>query len=123
MNRLADRARGRIAQAGLDGEGVLASGHQRDFCEWLGLRVVGTFRGADVAGTGELQEAIRAGGKASVGHVVANRPEGRRVADALAGRLGARVVVFDNFPESGGEGSGFDALVRANVGRLIAGGE
>jgi nucleoside-diphosphate-sugar epimerase len=52
--------------------------------------------------------------------VIANRPEGRGLADALADRLGAKVVMFDNFPvEYDGQVS-FDRLVLDNIHWLIA---
>ena len=49
--------------------------------------------------------------------LIANLPEGRRAADMLAERLGVKVVVFDNFPRSGGA-TAFDELVRGNVADL-----
>jgi len=120
MDRLAAWAHRMIRDAGLEGRPVLAAVHQQAFCTWLGLKVVGVFRGADVAGTAELEEAVHAGAAAVVACIVVNRPEGRRVGDALAARLGADVVVFDNFPDPKAEGPAFDALVRANVARLVA---
>jgi hypothetical protein len=50
---------------------------------------------------------------------VANRPEGRRTADALAGRLNARVVVLENFPDRVRGRISFDQMIRANLARLI----
>ncbi len=50
--------------------------------------------------------------------IIANRPEGRQAADALADRFGAQVIVFDNFPDGHGRDS-FDRLVRTNVEQLV----
>ena len=54
--------------------------------------------------------------------MVANRPEGRRAADALAKRLGAQVVVLGNFPDPQEGHALFDDLLRANVNLLIEAG-
>jgi zinc transport system substrate-binding protein len=109
----------RVAEAGLAGVAVIASGHQRDFCEWLGLKVVAAFRPADTAGVREIEAAIAAGEHAQVRLVIANLPEGRRTADALAERLGARVVVFENFPALRHGRVAFDEMVSANVEALL----
>jgi hypothetical protein len=117
MDGLAHRCRERAEP--VSGVPVLASAHQRAFCEWLGLRVVGTFRGADTEGSGALQEAHDRGKAAGVRLVVANRPEGRRAADFLAGKLGADVVVLGNFPALDAGQERFDDLVEQNFARLI----
>jgi zinc transport system substrate-binding protein len=97
---------------------VLSSGHQTDFCRWLGLRVVGTIASADAAGISDIEKSIKAGESAKVRLIVANEPEGRQSADALADRLGARVVVFGNFPSPNRE-KAFDELVCRNVTALL----
>lgn len=111
----------RVRQAGLAGTAVLASGHQAGFCRSLGLQVAGTFRGADQAGVAGIDRAIEQGEQAGVTLVIANRPEGRKLADALADRLDARVVLFGNFP--GPDECTFAGLVRANVKRLTGSAE
>lgn len=103
----------------LNGTPVVASVHQRAFCEWMGLRVVGTYRGADVEVPRRLQQAHDAGREAGAVVVIANRPEGRRAADFLAERLDGTVVVFDNFPVLGGRHGSFDDLVEDNVARFL----
>lgn len=120
LDAAARRARQRVARANLAGTPVLASGHQAAFCRWLGLAVHGTFSGADQASVGELERAVRAGEDADVRFVVANRPEGRKAADALAGRLSAGVVVFGNFPDASAGQRTFDDLLAANVEALLA---
>jgi zinc transport system substrate-binding protein len=109
----------RVAEAGLARAAVIASGHQRDFCEWLGLNVVAAFRPADTAGVREIEAAIAAGQHAQVRLIIANLPEGRRTADALAERLGARVVVFENFPALRQGRVAFDEMISANVEALL----
>lgn len=126
LREIADRldavsrdATNRVNRAGLSGVAVIASGRQRDFCEWLGLDVVATFSGADAASIGEIEQAIAAGKLASVKLVIANLPEGRRTADALAERLKADVVVFENFPPVRNGRVSFDAMLEANVEALV----
>ena len=51
--------------------------------------------------------------------IIANLPEGRRTADALAERLGACVVVFGNFPELNNARVSFDELLQGNVAALL----
>jgi ABC-type Zn uptake system ZnuABC Zn-binding protein ZnuA len=119
ITRLGTAVAGKIDEAGLRDAPVLTSGHQTAFCRWLGLQVVGTFSGADTAGTREIDQTIRAGEAGKVTIIIANEPEGRRLADALADRLHARVVVFGNFPEPGKDRA-FDDLVRRNLTALLA---
>jgi zinc transport system substrate-binding protein len=118
MESLSETLRAQVRQQGLVNRGVLCSKHQAAFCRWLGLNVLATFSGADAATTGQLNQAIEGGEAGGARLVIANRPEGRRVADALADRLGARVVVLDNFPEEGAA-EGFDRLLRRNVEALL----
>jgi ABC-type Zn uptake system ZnuABC Zn-binding protein ZnuA len=101
---------------------VLASGHQADFCRWLGLKMVAEISSADSSSIRDLDEALKAGEAAGVRIVVANEPEGRRAADALTERLHARVVVFANFPQPDKEAA-FDDLVRRNLAALLNAGE
>lgn len=121
LTALASDATNQIARAGLCGAAVLASVHQREFCEWLGLDVAATFRGADTASIRDLETALSAGKVIPVRLVIANRPEGRRTADALAARLGTTVVVLDNFPSVQDGGVRFDDLLRGNVAALTEG--
>jgi len=117
MAALREVARLKIDSAGLRDAPVLCSGHQADFCRWLGLRVAAEFPGAETACTGVIDRAVTDADAASVRIIVANEPEGRRAADALADRLHARVVLFGNFPEPG-KPRAFDALVRRNLSAL-----
>ncbi len=122
MASLRQEAERRVRAGRLRDAPVLASGHQTDFCRWLGLRVVAETSAAEGCGIRDLDEALRAGQAAGVRLVVANEPEGRRAADALAGRLDARVVVFANFPAPN-EKAAFDNLVRRNLAALLEAGQ
>ena len=118
MNQLDHWAKNEIENAGLRGKPVLCSGHQAAFCRYLGLNVVAEFSAADTASPSQIDRAIKAGEQAKVGLVVANLPEGRRLADALADRLDAKVAVFGNFPQEPVP-QAFNELVRQNVKSLI----
>ncbi len=103
----------------LKGTAVLASVHQAAFCRWLGLNVVDTFTGADTALTSEFEDAYQAGKKAGVKIIIANLPEGRLAADALAEKIEAKVVVFGNFPTLDKGQDGFDDMMADNVNGLL----
>lgn len=118
LQALEESLRTQVREAALTGVPVVASKHQRHFCEWLGLRVVADFTGADIARPSELEKAVQQGRAAGARLVVANLPEGRKAADFIAAALGARVVVFGNFPVPTGSGPEFDALLQDNVRRL-----
>jgi zinc transport system substrate-binding protein len=118
MEQLDAALQAEVAAAGLASRRVLASRHQAAFCTRLGLQVVGTFPSADVALPSEINGAVRQGQESGVELIIANVPEGRQAADALADRFGARVVVFGNFPDGQGRDS-FDRLVRGNLSSLV----
>jgi zinc transport system substrate-binding protein len=108
----------RVLQLGWTGKPVIASTRQRDFCAWLGLKVIATFRGADTTSFSELETALAAAKAEPVKLIIANLPEGRRTAEALAHRLQAAVVVFENFPALRDGRLSFDDMVQANLAAL-----
>ena len=109
----------KMRQAGISSAKVLASGHQADFVSWLGLETIATFAGSDIETVAGIEQCIRKAEGQDVRFVVANKQEGTALAKALAERLGAKAVVFGNFPELRGQASGFHALLRANVDALL----
>jgi zinc transport system substrate-binding protein len=120
LDSLTRQSTNRVAQAGLAGRPVIASVHQSDFCAWLGLKVVASFRAADTSSVAEIDDAISAGKLAQVKLIIANLPEGRRTEDALAERLKAQVAVFGNFPALEHGRVSFDDLLAGNVAALVA---
>jgi len=104
---------------GLKDTPVIASVHQEAFCKWLGLRPIALFSGADAASVGQVDAAVKQSEQAGAKLVIANLPEGRRVADALAERLKCKVVVFGNFPALNAGQASFDDLLEANVNVLL----
>jgi len=130
----------KVAQGGVSSAKVLVSNHQVDFVSWLGLETIATFVGSDTETVTGIEHCIRKAEEKGVRFVIANKQEGTALARALAERLGAKAVVFSNFPElSGGTSpvrnsgngdyrrerkisngaSGFGALLRANVEALL----
>ena len=99
---------------------VLCSRHQEAFCRRLALRVVGTFTSSDATSPVEIDRAIRNAQTEQVKIIIANEPEGRRLADRLADRLGAKVIVFANFPTPACQTAPFDDMLRENVRRLLS---
>ena len=109
----------KMRQAGISSARVLASDHQADFANWLGLETIATFVGSDIETVTGVDQCIRKAEGQDVRFIIANKQEGTALAEALAERLGARAVVFSNFPELRGQAGGFDTLLRANVDALI----
>jgi zinc transport system substrate-binding protein len=119
LKNLRQELLGKIRHAGILSAKVLASDHQADFLNWLGLETIDTFVGSDVETVTGIDRCISKAQGQDVRFVVANKQEGTAMAKALAERLGARAVVFSNFPELIGRKRGFNELLRANVDALI----
>lgn len=109
----------KIKGAGLSEAKVLASNHQADFANWLGLETVATFVGSDIETVTGVDRCIKKAEGQEIRFVIANKQEGTALAKALAERLNARAVVFSNFPGLRGQAGGFDTLLHANVEALI----
>jgi len=118
MTELTAWARQQIDAVKLHEIPMLTSMHQEAFCRSLGLRVVATFPTTDGSALSEIDEAVKQGHESAVRLIVANVPEGRQAADALADRFSAHVVVLGNFPDGQGPDS-FERLVRDNVSLLV----
>lgn len=108
-----------IRQAGISSAKVLASDHQADFANWLGLETIATFIGSDIETVTGIDLCIRKAEGQDIRFVIANKQEGTALAKALAERLRAKPVVFSNFPELEKQARGFDNLLRANMDSLI----
>ncbi len=110
-----------LADSGLHDTPAIVSGRQAGFCRWLGLRVVATIGASDVASVAQVDQALSLARQAGCRLVIANRPEGTQLPESIADRLGARLVIFDNFPDIGPSQPDFDGLLEENVRRLLAG--
>ncbi|MBN1509325.1 MAG: zinc ABC transporter substrate-binding protein [Sedimentisphaerales bacterium] len=116
---VSDELRASVRESGAASAEILVSNHQAEFAEWLGLEPVATFVGSDIETVSNLDHCLQKAAGHNVRFVVANQQEGTSLAEALAARLGARTVVFSNFPLEVGNGAGFDELLRANVRSLL----
>lgn len=119
LETLAANLRTAMAGSSVAAAAVLTSQHQAVFVEWLGLRPVATFIGSDVETMAGVDHCLKKAAGRDIRFVIANRQEGAGLAEALAERLHARVVVFSNFPLSCEGADGFDRLIRDNVGLLL----
>jgi ABC-type Zn uptake system ZnuABC Zn-binding protein ZnuA len=111
--------RERVKAAGLVGARGVVSGHQAEFCRWLGRQPVARYSGAEATTPAELETLIKQGRQAGVLFVIANVQEGRQVGEVLAWQLGAKLVVFSNFPAMNAGEACFDELVRRNLHHLL----
>ncbi|NQU43301.1 zinc ABC transporter substrate-binding protein [bacterium] len=96
------------------GRAVIVSWHQKEFCQWLGLNVVGGLDRPEDITPRELEDLV--GLKAEA--VVANLQEGTQAAEAIAEKLDLPLVVLSNFPNTPGYGEGYEALLTQNLDRL-----
>ena len=119
LKRLRGELLEKVQQAGISSAGVLVSNYQADFASWLGLETIATFVGSDIETAAGIEQCIKKAQDKDVRFVIANKQEGTALAKALAERLGARDVVFSNFPVFSGDAGGFSALLRANVEALL----
>lgn len=122
MKALERKMQSEIDTAGIRNAPILVSKHQEVFTQWLGLNPIGTFRGSDTETPGPIQTALESAAQQPMRWVVANRQEGTELAQTLANRLSARLVVFGNFPEAtheGGELPAFDSLICDNLRHLV----
>jgi len=119
LKRLREELLEKVQQAGISSAKVLVSNHQVDFVRWLGLETIATFVGSDIETVAGIEHCIKKAEGRDVRFVIANKQEGTALAKALAERLGAKAVVFSNFPDFSGDAGGFSALLRANVDALF----
>lgn len=119
MALLTEEVRSQIKSKKLDGVPVLASPHQKVFCEWLGLSVPATFSNSDHFTINDLLESFKKGTSANISLIVANEAEGRRVADLLSEKMKVPVVVFGNFPQITGDHP-FDELLKKNLAQILS---
>lgn len=119
LGALSGELRAAVADSGSASAPVLASHHQAEFAEWLGLTTVATFVGSDTETIASVDHCLKQAAGQDVRFVIANRQEGTALAKALAERLKAQAVIFSNFPPQMADGPGFDRLLRSNIERLL----
>jgi len=109
----------KMKQAGLENTKVLASNHQSQFCNWLGLETIAIFVGSDTETVSNIQNCLEKAKEYNIRFIIANKQEGTALAEALAERLEAKVVVFSNFPDFDNRPNNFDRLLSENVQALL----
>lgn len=107
-----------IGEAGLAGAPVFVSHRQAAFARWLGLDVAAEFVGSDSETVANLDDCLDMARDREIRFVIANKQEGDVLARSLAERIGARAVVFSNFPSQVAGSGAFERLVRSNVWAL-----
>jgi len=122
LENLSKELRRKVKQAGLESAGVLASNRQEQFCNWLGLETIATFVGSDMETVANINQCLQKARDNKVKFIIANKQEGTALAQALAERLGVKVIVFSNFPDvetHPARRCGFDRLLEENVQALL----
>ncbi len=119
LENVSKKLHSKIKQAGLENAKVLASNHQAQFCNWLGLETIATFVGSDTETVSNIQKCLDKAKEYNISFIIANKQEGTALAESLAERIGAKVVVFSNFPDVYGKANNFDRLLLENVQALL----
>lgn len=110
-----------INQSGVQSIKVIASNHQAEFADWLGLDTIAVFMGSDIETVSNINQCLKKAKSQDVRFIIANKQEGTALADALAEHLQAKAIVFGNFPDTDPDvhRDGFDQLLRKNVQALV----
>jgi len=119
LQALSAELRASVKQAGVESAKVIASNHQAEFANWLGLDTIAVFMGSDIETVANINQCLKEAQGQNVRFIIANKQEGTALADALAKRLQAKAVVFSNFPDINTSLNGFDQLLRKNVQALV----
>jgi len=119
LENVSKKLHSKIKQAGLGNAKVLASNHQAQFCNWLGLETIATFVGSDTETVSNIQKCLDKAREYNIRFIIANEQEGTALAAALAERLEAKVVVFSNFPDIDNRANNFDRLLSENIQALF----
>ena len=119
LDSLSNELKKQIEDARLSNIPVLTSPHQKLFCEWLGLNVIGTFNSSESASALEIFNSYKQAHHSNISYVIANEPEGTQLAQMLADKTNSKLAVFGNFPQLKSNHP-FDELIRNNVKCLLA---
>ncbi len=93
---------------------VIASEMQKSFCDYLGLKVLGTLARPEDVTPQEYRKLL--GAKARI--VIGNLQEGEQAARSLAEKMGIPAVIFSNFPGAVGYGHTYEELIEKNLQKL-----
>ncbi len=103
----------------LEGKNVVCSIHQQKFCEFLGFNVIASFTGSDLETGYSLNELIKKAKENQIDLIIANRPEGTKLAETLSDHLKVKMAVFENFPKTEKTKNNFQQLLQTNLNRLL----
>ena len=115
IEKLGTELQNKIKDSNLSSVQVIASGHQAEFANWLGLETVAKFSGSDSETPNNINNCLNIAKENDVKFIISNKQEGTYLAESLAKRLNIRTVEFSNFPDT----TGFDALLQQNVNAII----
>jgi zinc transport system substrate-binding protein len=119
METLSNNLQTEIKESSLSSVKIVASDHQSEFSNWLGLETVAKFSGSDSETASNINDCLKKAKEKNIKFIIANKQEGTYLADSLADRLNTEIVVFSNFPEMSEAQSSFDDLVHQNVNVII----
>jgi ABC-type Zn uptake system ZnuABC Zn-binding protein ZnuA len=99
----------------LKGVEVICNERQKDFLEFLGIKVVTVFSAGDEISLKEISDIVRIGNERNVKVVVDNLQSGQRVGETLAKELGGIYIILSNFPDE----RGYEKTLLDNVDVLL----
>lgn len=93
---------------------VIVSAMQKDFCQYLGFDITGTFRRAEDMSPADVLRLIRL----DTDLIIANLQEGTRAAVNISEKMDLPLAVLSNFPDFSEYGVDYLELVNKNIDRL-----
>lgn len=116
---VAAQARNNLRRAGAFGVAVLCSDQQKQFAQWLGLKVVGTYARPEEFTPAGLHKLTALGRKHKVRLVIDNLQSGPVAGKQLARDLRAAHVTLSNFPGGYAGTTTWSGFLRDNLRRIL----
>ncbi len=113
------RLKRRLESLGLRGSSVAASSMQEDLLRWMGFVVAATYLRQEDVTARSLQKVIERSRSRNVVLVVDNLQSGPGIGAQLARELGAKHVVFSNFPLAYGKSVSYLRTLEENFKPII----
>ena len=92
---------------------------QRSFVEWMGLNVVGGFPPPERISLKKAQKLVNLGKKEKVKLIIDNLQSGTNFGYNLAQDIGARQVIFTNFPGAVAGTETYEKMIMYNANELF----
>ncbi len=99
---------------------VIAMEWQKDFVEWLGFKIVGTFGPPEKVSSADIEKLVKMGKENNVDVIVSNLQSGTELGETLAREVGAIHVILSNFPRGGPEAKTLVDLIKKNSEDLLS---